>query len=98
MQINGGRRTGSPTAPVYASTAVLLLGGEAELIPGWPSNREDFSVLIEKVSDGADGAWYCAVDFLARDLVADKVRLGVELVVFEGTKIVARGSFVKVAD
>jgi hypothetical protein len=90
-EAQGGRRTGPPTAPVYASTCAFPLGDEAEMVPGWPDNREDFSVLIEKLAVEDDATWLCALDFLARDLVADKIRRGSRVLVFEGRKIVATG-------
>lgn len=92
----GGRRTAPPTAPVYSSTCAFPLEGEPEVIPGWSENREDFSAMIEKHAVEDNGTCLCALDFLARELVAEKIYRGTKMLVFDGRKIVAVGTVTEV--
>jgi hypothetical protein len=92
----GGRRSGPPTAPVYAANCAFPLGGEAELVPGWPATAEKYSLLLQKLAERDDGTWSCALDFLARDLVAAAISCGGEILVMEGPKVVARGVVIEI--
>lgn len=93
----GGRRSGPPTAPVYAANCAFPLGGENEVVPGWPGTAEKFSVLLQKQDVIADGSWVCKVDFLARHLVAPHLRTSAEMLVMEGPKVVAHAIITGVA-
>lgn len=84
----GGRRSGPPTAPVYAANCTFPLGGEEELIPGWPATAQLYSLLLQKREEFADGTWLCSVDFFARDLVAPYLKRGASMYVMEGPKVV----------
>lgn len=64
----GGRKSGPPTAPVYAATCVFPLGNDAAVHPGWPASGDAVSILLEAVEKAADGSGTYKVDFLARDL------------------------------
>jgi hypothetical protein len=46
----GGRRSGPPTALVYSATAVLALGNDADVEPGWPAAANQICVLLQCVS------------------------------------------------
>lgn len=88
----GGRRSGAPPGPTYMATAVPALGGEEEVLPGWPATGPQFSVVLELLeSPGADG-WTAAS---IRELVegapgSEALCAGAELVVLEGPQEVAR--------
>ena len=86
----GGRRSGPPTAPVYAATAVFVLGGECEVVPGWPATADQLSVLLQKTDERSDGTHVDKVDFLVPDLAIPMLRTGAEFLVMEGPKVVAR--------
>ena len=86
-----GRRTGPPTAPVYASTCVFPLGGEEEIQPGWPMDVDAmFSILLEKVDGdpGGTGGTY-EVGFLVPDLAVSYLHVGADVLVLEGPRPVA---------
>jgi hypothetical protein len=84
----GGRTSGPPNGEQYAASAVFVLGGEADVLPGWPDTAERFSVGLNLI--GHDSEWEpVEVDFLARDLVMDKLRPGVEILITEGARVVA---------
>lgn len=84
----GGRAGGPPGGHQYAATAVFVLGGEAEVIPGWPDTAERFSIGLNLIGLGSE--WSpVETDFLARDLVMDKVRPGTHILVTEGARVVA---------
>lgn len=85
---DGGRKSGPPTAPVYAANCTFPLGSESDMVPGWPATAEKYSLLLQKLSENADGAWHCALDFLARDLVAGLITPGAEVLVMEGPRVV----------
>jgi hypothetical protein len=86
----GGRRSGPPTAPVYAATCVFPLGGDAEVLPGWPASGDALSVLLEEVETVANGSGTYKVDFLARDLARQLLYPTAELLIMEGPTVVAR--------
>jgi hypothetical protein len=48
---DGGRRSGPPTAPVYVTTCVFPLGGDAEVQPGWPMNADPAMPYIHVGAD-----------------------------------------------
>jgi hypothetical protein len=85
----GGRRSGPPTAPVYAATCVFPIGGDREINPDWPRGAEHFSILLEEVERLPDDARVCKVDFLAPDLATPFVHPGADVLIMEGQKIVA---------
>jgi hypothetical protein len=85
----GGRRSGPPSAPVYAATSVFVHGGDAEVQPGWPLGADQLSILVQMTETLPGGAWLCKIDFLARDIAAPMVRPGVVLLIMEGPKVVA---------
>lgn len=93
---DGGRVSGPPTAPVYAANCTFPLGGEPVLVPGWPATAEKFSVFIQKVGDGPEKAWLCNLDFIAPELVADYLKVGAQMFVMEGPKIVGAATIVEV--
>lgn len=89
----GGRRSGPPTAPVYAATAVFPQGEDEELRPGRPgrpATAEQVSVLLEKTDrEREDGSPVYLVDFPVRELAAPHLRAGAQMLVMEGPKVVA---------
>jgi len=92
----GGRRSGPPTAPVYAANCSFPLGGEAETVPGWPATAEKFSLLLQKLDVTDTGAWLCKIDFLARDLVAGYLVPASSMLVMEGPKVVGNATIEEV--
>ena len=94
----GGRASGPPSAAVYAANCTFALGGERETVPGWAATTEMFSVLIQRVGDGPNGAWLCNLDFLAADLVAAYLAPGVHMIVMEGPKVVGDATICEVFD
>lgn len=93
----GGRRTGPPTAPVYASTCVFPLGGEEETQPGWPASTDTvLSILLEKVDAGRDAmAGTYKVGFLVPDLAMPYLHVGADVLVLEGPRPVATAVILK---
>jgi hypothetical protein len=91
----GGRKTGPPTAPVYAATCVFPLGDDAMVHPGWPAAGDALSILLEVETAEGDSTVY-KVDFLARDLARRFLHPGAELLVMEGPRVVGRGRFIDV--
>lgn len=85
----GGRRSGPPSAAVYAATSIFVQDGDPEVHPNWPLNADQMSILIEQSGVLPGGAWMCKVDFLARDLAEPFVRPGAVLLIMEGPKVVA---------
>jgi hypothetical protein len=93
----GGRKSGPPTAPVYAATCTFVHGGDAEIQPDWPAQGEHFSILIQRTETLPGGAWICKIDFLVRDLVAPSIHLGALLLIMEGGKVVGTAAITAVA-
>lgn len=91
----GGRRT-PPRGPSYAATAVFILGGDAELIPGWPAKGEHFSVLLDFDENSATSDNETKVEFTSWSLVADYLRPGVTFLVMEGPRPVAQAEVITV--
>lgn len=87
----GGRRSGPPTAPVYSATAVLKLGDDAAVMPGWPATADQLSILLQRVSQPAATEEVVKVGFLYPELAQPFLRNGAEFLVLEGPKVVARG-------
>ena len=85
----GGRRSGPPSAPVYAATCVFLLGDDAEVLPRWPASGDALSILLEAVETEDDGSGTYKVDFLARGLARPFLRTDAEFLVMEGPTVVA---------
>ena len=94
----GGRRSGPPTAKVYAATASFVMGDDAEVHPGWPSGAQHLSILLQKANEMPGGPDRYKVDFLARELAWPLIHPGAELLVMEGPKIVANAEITDVAD
>ena len=92
----GGRRSGPPTAPVYAANCTFPMGGEAEVATDWPATAEKFSLLLQLVTEMPTGAWACKLDFLARDLAIRHLRPGARMLVLEGPKVVGHARIVEV--
>jgi hypothetical protein len=95
---NGGRRSGPPTARVYAATCIFVMGGDREVLPGWPAGAEHLSILLEEVEALPGGARLCKVDFLARDLARPHVHPGQPLLIMEGPRVVANTVIKDVAE
>jgi hypothetical protein len=88
----GGRRSGPPTAPVYAATCVFPLGHDGEVQPGWPGSADQLSVLLQHADADADAAYRLyRVGFLAPDLARPFLRPDARMLVLEGPKVVADG-------
>lgn len=92
----GGRNSGPPTAPVYMATSVFVLGGDADLQPGWPASATQLSILLEQVELLEDGRSRCLVGFLVPDLARPNLHAGTEILVLEGPKTVASVQIVDV--
>lgn len=88
----GGRKSGPPTAPVYAATCVFPLGDDATVVPGWPATGDALSILLQQVGLEPDGTAICKVDFLARDLARPFLHRGAQVLVMEGPAVVARAT------
>jgi hypothetical protein len=86
---DGGRKSGPPTAAVYAATAVFVLGGDAEVMPGWPASADQLSILIRRLATDDNGLDMAEIGFLAPDLARPYLRPGRELLVLEGPQTVA---------
>jgi hypothetical protein len=95
---NGGRRSGPPTARVYAATCIFVMGGDREVLPDWPAGAEHFSILLEELEALPSGARLCKVDFLARDLARPYVHPGQPLLIMEGPRVVANAVITDVAE
>lgn len=85
----GGRRSGPPTAQVYAATCIFPLGNDDEVLPDWPKGAEQFSILLEEIQRLPDNDGVCKIDFLAPDLAQPFVQPGADVLIMEGPKIVA---------
>ncbi|WIX93508.1 hypothetical protein [Amycolatopsis sp. DG1A-15b] len=85
----GGRKSGPPTAPVYMATSVFVLGGDAELQPGWPASATQLSILLQPVELLGDGRSRCLVGFLVPELALPNLHVGAEILVLEGPRTVA---------
>jgi hypothetical protein len=83
----GGRRSGPPTATVYAATTVFTEGDEAEVQPGWPGSADQLSILLQRTGGPAG----YKVGFLAPDLARPHLHPGAEFLVLEGPKVVGHG-------
>lgn len=87
----------SPSAPSYSPTAVFVLGGEAEIIPGWPSTGEHFSLEIELGNPDLTGRVPARFRFLAPELVGDYLTPGAAFMVMEGPRPVGEAEVITVA-
>jgi hypothetical protein len=94
----GGRRSGPPTADVYAATAIFVMGDDAEVQPGWPSGAQHLSILLQRISELTGESGRYKVDFLARELAWPLIHADAELLIMEGPKIVANAKITYVAD
>ena len=94
----GGRQSGPPTAAVYAATAIFVLGGDAEVVPGWPASADQLSILMRRVGTSQDGADIADIGFLAPDLARPYLHSGGELLILEGGRVVASARVSEVLD
>ncbi|WP_344885572.1 hypothetical protein [Allokutzneria multivorans] len=81
----GGRESGPPTASVYAATTTFV---ERGVQPS--ADAVHLSILLQEMGDGL-----YAVDFLVRELAAAYLKVGGELPVMEGPKVVATAMIVE---
>jgi hypothetical protein len=72
----GGRRSGPPTASVYAATAIFVMGDDAEVQPGWPSGAQHLSILLQRANEVSAGPDRYKLDFLARELARPLIHPG----------------------
>lgn len=93
----GGRRSGPPTVPVYIANCTFPLGGEADLVPGWPATAEKFTLLLQKNTENHDGSWECWFGFIAPDLVSEYLVVGADMLIMEGPKVVGHATIRLVA-
>lgn len=89
---DGGKLSGPPSGAVYAATAVAVLGGDADVLPGWPATAPQFSIVLEFDAAPTEGNWSPAH---VRPLVegapgSEALQPGAELLVMEGPRDVAR--------
>ncbi len=94
----GGRRSGPPTARVYAATCVFVMGDDHETQPGWPQGADQLSILLQEVGTLPHGARLNRVDFLVRDLARPFIHPGAELLIMEGPTIVGNAVIRDVVD
>jgi hypothetical protein len=85
----GGRRSGPPTAPVYAATCVFPLGGEEQTVPGWPASASQISILIQRLEPTPEDEELAKAGFLAPELAWPYLHVGAPILVMEGPKPVA---------
>jgi hypothetical protein len=74
------------------ATAVPAVGGDAEVLPGWPATGPQFSVVLEFLGTPTEYGW---TEVSIRELVegapgSEALCAGAELVVLEGPQEVAR--------
>jgi hypothetical protein len=87
---DGGRLSGPPTAPVYMATSVFVHGDDASVQPGWPISADKLSIMLQKIEDVTTWRSRCLVGFLVPDLARAHMRVGTQILVLEGPKVVAR--------
>ncbi|WP_157063480.1 hypothetical protein [Luteipulveratus mongoliensis] len=73
------------------------MGGDEELIPGWPASGEHFSVVLDLVESRA-GQALARARFLAADLAGAYLSRGAELLLMEGPRAVAEATVVRLDD
>lgn len=88
----GGKISGPPSGPAYSATATLVLGGEADVLPGWPATAPQFSIVLEFDEPPVEGGWSPT---RVRALVdgapgSEALEPGAEFLVMEGPRDVAR--------
>jgi len=92
----GGRLSGPPSGKVYAATSVFVLGGDAEVQPGWPNGAQQLSILLDEIGRLSHKSQKYKVDFLVRELALPFIHPGAELLIMEGPKIVANAQITEV--
>lgn len=92
-----GRRSGPPPGPGYAATAVFVLGGDADVTPGWPAAGEHFSVVLELLGPPSESG-QAKARFVAPDLANAYLSEGAEMLIMEGPRPVARALVLSVDD
>ena len=91
----GGRKTGPPSAPVYAANCSFPAEGENDVIADGPTTATIYSPLLAKEAENDDGSWVCAIDFLARDLVSACMLSGTSMLVMEGPRSSGRAFIIQ---
>ena len=87
-----------PLGPRYFPTAVFVLGGEAEVVPGWPAAGEHFSLEIGLSDPDRDGTVPATFRFFKPELVGSYLTPGAVFVVMEGPKPVGVAEIITVDD
>ncbi|WP_432036465.1 hypothetical protein [Streptomyces cucumeris] len=86
----GGRKSGPPTARVYAATCVFQMGSDKEVHPDWPSGATQLSILVQRIHTLPDGRDLAKIGFIAPDLANPFLSAGAHILIMEGPKVVAR--------
>lgn len=81
----GGRLSGPPTAPVYATTASFVIADEEGIM----GMGEVMSILIERTGEMSGKGEVVRVGFLAPEIAAPFLRPGVHVRILEGPNAVA---------
>lgn len=86
----GGRRSGPPTAHVYAATVAFRTGDPAEDDPAWPaSDPRVLSILLRRADSVPSTSESMCVDFLNREQARPYLHHGRRFLVLEGAQPVA---------
>jgi hypothetical protein len=95
----GGRLSGPLPGPMHRPTTVFVLGGESEVLHGWPWTADPtLTTMVERTAIRDDGSWLCKIDFLARDLASPYLGSGAEFLLMEGSRVVATARFTTIYD
>lgn len=94
LRMDEGGRMELPTGPIYAATAVFVRGDSGNNVSNWAySPNEHFSIVL-KFPEGKASTHQARdveIDFLARELVKDRLMPGARLLIMEGARPVAEG-------
>ncbi|MFC7265721.1 hypothetical protein [Streptomyces lutosisoli] len=86
-EAEGGRRSGPPTAPVYAATAAF----PSPAVTSQDSvELELLSVLVQRIAALPDGRDLANIGFLVPELARPRLHTAAEFVITEGLRTVAR--------
>lgn len=95
----GGRASGPPTVPVYATNCAFPLGDDAGLTPGWPRTADpSLTILIERENSIPAMTEMAKIGFIAPDMAAPFIHLGAEILVLEGSTPVATATVERLLD
>jgi hypothetical protein len=72
------------------ATAVFVHGEEENVQPGWPALADQLSILLQEIDSLGATRRRCLVGFLAPELARPYIRPGVDLLVLEGPRTVAK--------